>query len=578
MLLYPLSVFLNPHSDLCLLKVLYCESKYRLNSHLTVKPYLMSADAVLKSGGSFSDRLIREQLQKIFRCPAFSSSDILRHFLGYITEETLAGKSNTIKEYTIAVNVLNKPVSFKPQHDAIVRIHAGRLRRALNSYYRNEGMGDKIEISVPKGSYVPVFGSRAVTNPGSEENTGQQKGYTESIKLVIMPFKTFETDKSRMAFTDSLGQQLSAEFSRFSDFSVISYYSSQQLSLKNQEIPELAAYFGARFILTGNVQFESKRLRISVQLTETQSGTQVWTELYHYNYNTSNLFGLADRTVTAVVGVLGDFNGVILQQITKSLPGEISGKTYSNIRSWHYDFYTRFNEDAFKQAYAAMEEVVEKNPSNEIAWAFFGELSLLAFLFNQTTKENPLIQGLRCARTALKLNPLSQEAQITMGMANFFMNNRQAGIDGLEYALCLNPNAGGTMGIIGCLMISAGEYERGIALIRKSMDLNKSYPLFFHLFTCIYYFKQKDYLLACQQAEKMCMPDLALNIILRISILSRLDKKAEAEVLIASLRENSLNDLWISKEYLCRIFSDGKLIDQLYAGLKSVKIPVLTVA
>jgi hypothetical protein len=158
------------------------------------------------------------------------------------------------------------------------------------------------------------------------------------------------------------------------------------------------------------------------------------------------------------------------------------------------------------------------------------------------------------------------------------MNNRQAGIDGLEYALRLNPNAAGTMGIIGCLMISGGEYERGIALIRKSMDLNKSYPLFFHLFTCIYYFKQKDYLLACHQAEKMCMPDLALNVILRISILSRLDKKAEAGVLIASLGENSLNEIWTSKEYLSRLFSDGKLIDQLYAGLKSVKIPVLTVA
>jgi TolB-like protein len=538
----------------------------------------MSADAVLKSGGSFPDRLIREQLQKIFLCPAFYSSDILRNFLGYITEETLEGRSNTIKEYTIAVNVLNKPISFKPQHDAIVRIHAGRLRRALNSYYRNEGTDDKIEISVPKGSYVPVFGSKAITDLGLEENASRQKGYSESIKLVVMPFKTFETDKSRMAFTDNLGQQLSAEFSRFSDFSVISYYSSQQLSLKNQDIPELAAHFGAKFILTGNVQFESRRLRISVQLTETQSGTQVWTELYHFNYNTSNLFSLADRTVSAVIGALGDFNGVIMQQISRGPAGENSGKTFSNTRSWYYDFYTRFNEDAFKQAYAAMEEAVVKNPSNEIAWAFLGELSLLAFLFNQPTKENPLIQGLKCARTALKLNPLSQEAQITMGMANFFMNNRQAGIDGLEYALQLNTNAGGTMGVIGCLMISAGEYERGISLIRKSMDLNKSYPLIFHLFACIYYFKQKDYLLACQQAEKMCMPDLALNIILRISILSRLDKKAEANVLIASLRENPLNEIWISKEYLCRFFSDSKLIEQLYAGLKSVKIPVLTVA
>src|SRR6266851_3404798 len=105
----------------------------------------------------FTEDLIHEQLQKIFNCSVFSVSDILRRFLTYITLETLAGRSNTIKEYTIAVSVLNKPVSFKPQQDAIVRIHAGRLRRALHYYYKEPGIDDEIEISVPKGSYIPVF-------------------------------------------------------------------------------------------------------------------------------------------------------------------------------------------------------------------------------------------------------------------------------------------------------------------------------------------------------------------------------------------------------------------------------------
>ena len=117
----------------------------------------MSTKTITDASESFSEDLIHEQLQKIFLCPVFAVSDILRRFLSHIVEETLAGRSNTIKEYTIAVNVLNKPVSFKPQHDAIVRIHAGRLRRALNYYYKEPGIGDQIEIQVPKGSYVPVF-------------------------------------------------------------------------------------------------------------------------------------------------------------------------------------------------------------------------------------------------------------------------------------------------------------------------------------------------------------------------------------------------------------------------------------
>src|SRR4249919_1424459 len=101
----------------------------------------------------FSDGLIHEQLQKIFNSPVFSVSDILRRFLTYIVQETLAGRSNTIKEYTIAVSVLNKPINFKPQQDAIVRIHAGRLRRALHYYYKEYANDDQVVISVPKGTY-----------------------------------------------------------------------------------------------------------------------------------------------------------------------------------------------------------------------------------------------------------------------------------------------------------------------------------------------------------------------------------------------------------------------------------------
>ena len=103
----------------------------------------MSTTVSSNTIGLFSDDEVHEQIQRIFDCPAFSVSDILRRFLSYIVDETLYGRSNTIKEYTIAVNVLNKPVSFKPQHDAIVRIHAGRLRRALNYYYKEQGIGDQ---------------------------------------------------------------------------------------------------------------------------------------------------------------------------------------------------------------------------------------------------------------------------------------------------------------------------------------------------------------------------------------------------------------------------------------------------
>ena len=540
----------------------------------------MSTKTITGTSESFSEDLIYAQLQKIFLCPEFAVSDILRRFLTYIIEETLGGRSNTIKEYTIAINVLNKPVSFKPQQDAIVRIHAGRLRRALNYYYKEPGISDQIEISVPKGSYVPVFTNKSleISSPEQDSKPGQQEMSTDSIILAIMPFRTFETDISRQAFTDNLGQQLSAEFGRFPDFSVISYYTTQQLTFRNKDIQEIATHFGAQYMITGNVQFEAKRLRVSVQLTETHSGAQIWTELHHHNYNSSNLFEVGDKIVSSVIAVLGDFNGIIVQQMTRGLTKSKSGTAFLTTQSWYNIFYSRFNEEVFRKAYAAMQYTIEKNPSDELAWAFLGQLSLLAFLFDHPTNENPVVQGLRTARTALKINPLSQHGHIALAMAHISLQNRQAGLHELEQTISLNPNAVGIMGICGCLMIVAGEYDRGIDLIRNSMSRNKSHPALFKFFLSLYHFKQKEYSLALACSDEMAIPDFGLNIILRVATLSHMGRKADAEILIKSLKNLSLNKTWISKEFLSRFLLDEDLVDQIYKGFNFSKIPFLTVA
>jgi TolB-like protein len=530
--------------------------------------------------GLFSAEQVHMQIQRIFLCPAFSVSDILRRFLSYIVDETLYGRSNTIKEYTIAVNVLNKPPSFKPQHDAIVRIHAGRLRRALNYYYKEQGIGDEIEITVPKGTYVPVFGNMQIAEakPDAEETPELQKDSNDSVTIAILPFKTFEKDKSKLSFADSLGQQLSAEFGKFPDFSVIAYYTTQQLSAKNKGIHELASDYGAQYIITGNVHFETKRLRVAVQLTETHYGAQVWTELYSRNYSPSNLFELEDDIITNIIAALGDFNGLIIQQLSKSLYKNKFGRSPLPVLSWYHEFYSAFNKASFKKAYLAMELAVEQNAANENAWSFLGQLALLSFLFSHSTRGNPFMLGLKCAHNALKINPLSQHAHYTLGMANIFLNNKQAAMDSLEYSLALNPNATGLIGIIGCLMICAGEYNRGIELIRESIDRNKSYPPFFNLFVSLYHFKLKEYSQAYRQVEKSGISELVLNAILRVSILVNMGRKSEAYEMMKVFKGFQINKTWISREQISRFLLDQDLVDNLYKGLKAINVPVLTVA
>ena len=97
----------------------------------------------------------------ILQSPDFDATPRSRRFLSYIVDEALAGRADRIKAFTIATDVFGRSSDFDAHADPIVRLEAGRLRRALEQHYDGAGHDNPIVISVPKGAYVPVFEARA---------------------------------------------------------------------------------------------------------------------------------------------------------------------------------------------------------------------------------------------------------------------------------------------------------------------------------------------------------------------------------------------------------------------------------
>jgi adenylate cyclase len=95
-----------------------------------------------------SEEAIRQQLEKILTSPRVINSLNLRNFLRFIVEKTLVGEADEIKGYTVATQVLGRKADFDPNLDPIVRILAGRLRRALEQYYQGQG-GFVISSALP---------------------------------------------------------------------------------------------------------------------------------------------------------------------------------------------------------------------------------------------------------------------------------------------------------------------------------------------------------------------------------------------------------------------------------------------
>ena len=100
---------------------------------------------------------ILASLEQMLAWPEISRSPQLAKFLEYIVLKTLAGDEQSIKAYSIAVDVLGRSADFDPQSDPIVRVQARRLRGLVEEYYRGPGSGDQLRIGLPVGRYVPEF-------------------------------------------------------------------------------------------------------------------------------------------------------------------------------------------------------------------------------------------------------------------------------------------------------------------------------------------------------------------------------------------------------------------------------------
>ena len=120
-------------------------------------PFLRSSD-----GSALAPSAVLEALARVLASGAFRASARRKRLLGYLVEETAAGRADRLKPYAIAVDALGCDETFDPQADPIVRLEVGRLRRDLEHYYLTDGRDDPLRITVPKGGSVPAFERRGL--------------------------------------------------------------------------------------------------------------------------------------------------------------------------------------------------------------------------------------------------------------------------------------------------------------------------------------------------------------------------------------------------------------------------------
>jgi hypothetical protein len=153
---------------------------------------MQTLDVAIPSAGPEGTDRFREQVERIAQSETFRHAEALQRLLRYLGEKAALGEAGQLKEYTIGVEGLGRPVSYDPAHDAAVRVQVGRLRLKLAEYYSGEGKEDSALLTLPKGAFrlsidpaFQVAGSVPIpVRPSEPEAAARSVGRTSSLYYV----------------------------------------------------------------------------------------------------------------------------------------------------------------------------------------------------------------------------------------------------------------------------------------------------------------------------------------------------------------------------------------------------------
>lgn len=532
--------------------------------------------------------MVSSQLTRILSSSQLSGSNVLSEFLSFIVHETLEGRGHELKEYTIGVNALRKEPDFNPQLDSIVRIHAGRLRRALKEYYYEEGLNDPILIAIPKGSYVPVFeprsadGNSIFNDAESDKKDERPKDAAVDLgvgaehfafnyrpSIAVLPFRKNGNADSLEYFVKSIGEFLCTELTHFDNLKVMSYYSADIPNNWPSDIRKIGKLLEADYVFTGSIHELKGDMHVFVQLNCCETGDQLWAQTFDKSNTTENVWNFQTHVIETVLAAIAGLNGVISRHEMKKHGGVTA--TFSggpSLAYWYYRFVESFDTKTAQEAKRFYEKVVKSDPSNATAMAFLSSiLASETFVAGYNPRKDN--HGILYAKNAIKIDPFCQHAYQALALHLLVHHNIEECIRTLEQGLEVNPKSAEYRGGMASLLIYAGSFEAGVKMLDKVVKLNPYMP-WWHTMSYSYYSFYRDFYADALFWSNRIKTNAVWIPIVKAASFAQLDQLDKAFGMVEDFKtfypSINLND----REHLRNLFFSDVLVQKLESGLKKI--------
>ena len=368
---------------------------------------------------------VRAQLERLLGAPSFKSSLRRGQLLRYLIERTLAGEADRINEYAIGIDVFEKPASFDPRIESIVRTEAGRLRQKLREYYAAEGSDDRVLVEIPLRSYKPVFVFREPEVPPLAQSKRREwrfialglvvvaaalaawlwlgRAHAPIRALVVLPFQNLSPGGADEYLSDGLTDELTNEFANWKDLRVVARTSAYQYKGRAEDVRKIGRDLNVDAVLEGSLAKHGDQVRITAQLNRAADGYHLWSQ--SYDTRSPDMLKVQREIAQSIAAAVRKLGGKVpnpAKHASTNDPEALDLYLRANYE------YSRLNPESLARSLALFERAIRKDPGYARAYvgAAMAEMELANFVHVPEA-----LKHARAALTeALKLDPDSGDA------------------------------------------------------------------------------------------------------------------------------------------------------------------------
>jgi len=259
--------------------------------------------------------------------------------------------------------------------------------------------------------FLGRYSASNATPRQSEAATGiQQKS------IAVLPFENLSDDKQNMYFADGVQDQILTNLGKVSDLKVISHTTVRQYkSGAPRNLREIGKQLRVTHILEGSVQRAGDKLRITAQLIDARTDSQIWAGTY--DRKAADLFAIQSELAESIVAQLQAKLSPEQKADIESHPTQdlVAFELYQQAKQI-IDSYLIADDvrAALLSALQSLDQAIKRDPDFVSAYSYIARANDLLYFFDLDPTPDRKLLADAAVKAALRLRPESAEAHFAM--------------------------------------------------------------------------------------------------------------------------------------------------------------------